>query len=99
MIIDRKYSTKHEHLVEYLDNSLTYGAHPLPVAEKADTCHYGVKTSVRMYWEGGSYCIITSTGYDVSLLAQLPDSVMAERIIDRYDPYSIENNYWKRREV
>ena len=99
MIFERTYKTKHEHLVEYLDKSLTYGAHPLPIAEKTDTYHYGIKTSVRIYWEGGSYCIITSTGYDVSLLAQLPDSVMAERIIDRYDPYSIENNYWGNRKV
>ena len=36
MIIERKYSTKHEHLVEYLDNSLTCGAHPMPIGEKID---------------------------------------------------------------
>ena len=99
MLFERTYKTRHEHLLEYLDKSLTYGAHPLPIAEKSDTCHHDVKNSVRMYWEVNTYCIVTSTGYNVSLRAQLPDSVMPERILDRYDPYSTVNDYWKCREV
>ena len=97
MVIERKYSTKHEHLVEYLDNSLTQGAHPLPIGEKIDEYYHGIKVSCRIYWEGGSYCIITSKGTDVTMKIEFPEDITTQRIIEAYNPYSVINNYWKER--
>ena len=97
MVIERKYSTKHEHLVEYLDNSLTQGAQPLPIGEKIDEYYHGIKVSCRIYWESGSYCIITSKGTYVTMKMVLADDITRQRIIDAYNPYSVINNYWKER--
>ena len=98
MIIDRIYSTKHEHLVEYLDKSLKNNTPPMIPGEKADTYHYGIKRSIRIYYQGGVHFMVTSTGNDVHLYAVMPDDIRLTRIFDGYDPYSVTNVYSYKKE-
>ncbi|MBR5520464.1 MAG: hypothetical protein IKU54_00550 [Oscillospiraceae bacterium] len=93
----KQLSADHNHLVQYLENSLRYAPHPMPSLEPIDTHCNGILRSVRVYDEILSpyFTAITEDGI-VNLKWRGFEKGYFEKILDGYNPDAIgnANKFW-----